>query len=64
MFLLKKGGGGGTIGCTAALVEDVNGKISSPSKGKAREVNKDEIRESVPVQHQRILPVMQAQTST
>jgi hypothetical protein len=29
-------------------VEDVNGKISSPSKGKAREVNEDEIRESVP----------------
>jgi hypothetical protein len=31
---MKGGGGGGAIGCMAAPVETVNGKISSPQRGK------------------------------
>jgi len=34
------------------------------SKGKAREVSKNEIRKPVPAQHQDIMPVTQAQTSS
>jgi hypothetical protein len=31
---MKGGGGGGAVGCTATPVETVNGKISSPQRGK------------------------------
>ncbi len=36
LFPMKGGGGGGTIGCMVALVETVNGKISSPQRGKLK----------------------------
>jgi hypothetical protein len=34
LFLIKGGGGSGAIGCTAAPVETVNRKISSPQREK------------------------------